>query len=56
MSPRDSDPMDQQVKDLGTPEGTMNRRLNLALIFLIYLIWMIKHKVLYASSYANIKT
>jgi hypothetical protein len=29
------DPMDQLVKDLGTPEGMMNHHLNLALILLI---------------------
>jgi len=33
--PWDSDAMDQQVKDLGTPEGMMNRHLNLALIPMI---------------------
>ena len=31
----DSDPMDQQLKDLGTPEGTMNLDLHLALIPII---------------------
>ena len=34
-SPQDSDPTDRQVKDLGTPEGMMNRHLNLALIPII---------------------
>ena len=34
-SPRVRDPMDQQVKNLGTPDGTMNRHLNLALILII---------------------
>jgi hypothetical protein len=29
------DPTDRQVKDLGTPEGMINRHLNLALILLI---------------------
>jgi hypothetical protein len=33
--PRVPDPMDRQVKDLGTPNGTMNRHLNLALILII---------------------
>jgi hypothetical protein len=27
--------MDRQIKDLGTPEGTMNRHLNLALVLII---------------------
>ena len=30
------DPTDQQVKNLGTPEGTMNRHLNLAILLIIY--------------------
>ena len=46
-SPWVPDPMDRQVKDLGTPEGTMNHHLNLALILLIQVIWMIKHRVIY---------
>jgi hypothetical protein len=29
------DPTDQQVKNLGIPESTMNRHLNLALILII---------------------
>jgi hypothetical protein len=33
--PQDPDPTDQQVQDLGTPEGMMNRHFNLALILLI---------------------
>jgi hypothetical protein len=37
--------MDRQVKDLGTPDGMMNRHLNLAIILLIQVIWMIKIKV-----------
>jgi hypothetical protein len=31
----DSDPTDRQAYDTGTPEGTMNCHLNLALILLI---------------------
>ena len=34
-SPWVPDPMDRQVKDLGTPDGTMNRYLNSALIPII---------------------
>jgi hypothetical protein len=34
-SPRVPDPMDQQVKNLGTPDSTMNHHLNLALILII---------------------
>ena len=34
-SPQVPKPIDQQVKDLGTPEGMMNRHLNLARILLI---------------------
>ena len=34
-SSRVPDPMDRQVKDLGTPDGTMNRHLNFALILII---------------------
>ena len=34
-SPWVPDPTDWQVKDLGTPNGTMNRHLNLALIPII---------------------
>jgi hypothetical protein len=34
-SPWVPDPMDRQVKNLGTPNGTMNRHLNLALISII---------------------
>jgi hypothetical protein len=37
--PRDSDPTDRQVKDLGTPEGMMNCHFNLALILLIYILY-----------------
>ena len=33
--PTGPDPTDLQVKNLGTPEGMMNRHLNLALILLI---------------------
>ena len=34
-SPRVPDPKDRQVKDLGTPDDTMNRHLNFALIPII---------------------
>jgi hypothetical protein len=47
QAPRVPDPTDRQVRSLGTPEGTMNRHLNLALFLIISMIWMIKHKVLY---------
>jgi hypothetical protein len=33
--PRNFDPTDWQVKDLGTPEDTMNRHHNIALIRII---------------------
>ena len=36
--PQVPDPTDRWVKDLGTPDGTMNRHLNLALIPIIYVI------------------
>jgi hypothetical protein len=34
-SPRVPDPIDRQVKDLGTPDRTMNHHLNFALILII---------------------
>jgi hypothetical protein len=44
-SPVVPDPTDRQVKKMGTPCGTMNHHLNLALISITYVIWFIKHKV-----------
>ena len=44
-SPRVPDPMDRQVKNLGTPNGMMNRHLNFALILIVQVIWVFKHKV-----------
>jgi len=47
--PWDSDPTDQQVKDMGTPKGMMIHHINIALILLINMIWKTKHKVLYTK-------
>jgi hypothetical protein len=46
---RESNPTDQQVKDLGTPEGMMNHHLNINLFLCIYIAWNIKHKVLHVK-------
>jgi hypothetical protein len=65
IPPRVPNPTDWQVKDIGKPEGTTNRHLNLTLLLLILVIWMFKHEVehvkimtskLYASSYITIIT
>ena len=45
QSPRVPDPTDRQVKNLGTPNGMMNRHLNFALILIVQVIWVFKHKV-----------
>jgi hypothetical protein len=45
ISPWVPSPTDWQVKDMGNPEGTTNRHLNLPLLQLIQIIWLFKHKV-----------
>jgi hypothetical protein len=64
-TPRVPDLTDQQVMDIGKPEGTMNHHLNLTLLLLMLVIWMFKHGVenvkimiskLYASLYITIIT
>ena len=65
ISPQDFDPTDQQARTWANPKEQWTTTSTLALLLLIQIIWMIKHKVehvkiithkLYASSYIMIIT